>query len=111
MGAVEIEFFFSFKYNETHHNTIYTMMSKISSVFFFMVVAVAFSVTEGTIRGTAQNDIADDPRRELWGYAGYGRAKRGQKPKPWWSRRELKKDIDEKSNPNSSLWQWLNSHF
>eukprot|EP00751_Fragilariopsis_kerguelensis_P010574 CAMPEP_0170805688 /NCGR_PEP_ID=MMETSP0733-20121128/31532_1 /TAXON_ID=186038 /ORGANISM="Fragilariopsis kerguelensis, Strain L26-C5" /LENGTH=74 /DNA_ID=CAMNT_0011160143 /DNA_START=94 /DNA_END=318 /DNA_ORIENTATION=- len=41
------------------------MMSKISSVFFFLVVAVAFSVTEGTIRGTAQNDIADDPRREL----------------------------------------------
>mmetsp|Transcript_43142 Transcript_43142/g.46810 ORF Transcript_43142/g.46810 Transcript_43142/m.46810 type:complete len:139 (+) Transcript_43142:104-520(+) len=38
------------------------MMFKISSMLFFLVLAVAFSITEGNLSGAAQEDIANDPR-------------------------------------------------
>ena len=38
------------------------MMPKISFLFSFLIAVVIFSVTEGSLRGTALNDITDDPR-------------------------------------------------
>eukprot|EP00751_Fragilariopsis_kerguelensis_P035601 CAMPEP_0170934464 /NCGR_PEP_ID=MMETSP0735-20130129/18368_1 /TAXON_ID=186038 /ORGANISM="Fragilariopsis kerguelensis, Strain L26-C5" /LENGTH=75 /DNA_ID=CAMNT_0011337687 /DNA_START=26 /DNA_END=253 /DNA_ORIENTATION=+ len=73
------------------------MMFKISSMLFFLVVAVAFSVTEGNLSGAAQEDIANDPR------ALRGKSKPKPKPKggqPLKLHREL-------AMPKHDFWKWL----